>query len=128
MAGLWHTQLAPATKPLIFEDLRKVYDGPVVQLQDLTVFNLTKEAVVARQAQVEPHPPRRRPRAFLCAARRPRRQGSPQAAAHLRGPAALPVRPMICSKGPWGVIGKGEVIHKSDDRHQRAGLTPSRND
>jgi len=29
-----------------------VYDGPVVQTQDLTVFNLTKEAVVARQAKV----------------------------------------------------------------------------
>ena len=33
-----------------------MYDGPVVQLQDLTVFNITKEAVVARQAQVEPQP------------------------------------------------------------------------
>jgi len=29
-----------------------VYDGPVVQTQDLTVFNITKEAVVARQAKV----------------------------------------------------------------------------
>jgi ribonuclease Z len=56
MAGLWHTQFGPATTPLIFEDLRKVYDGPVVQTQDLTVFNITKEAVVARQAQVEPQP------------------------------------------------------------------------
>jgi ribonuclease Z len=56
MAGLWHTQLAAASTPLIFADLRKVYDGPVVQLQDLTVFNVTKEAVVARQAQVEPQP------------------------------------------------------------------------
>lgn len=56
MAGLWHTQFGPATTPLIFEDLRKVYDGPVVQTQDLTVFNVTKEAVLARQAQVEPQP------------------------------------------------------------------------
>jgi ribonuclease Z len=56
MAALWHTQLAAASTPLIFADLRKVYDGPVVQLQDLTVFNVTKEAVVARQAQVEPQP------------------------------------------------------------------------
>jgi ribonuclease Z len=54
MAGLWHTQLAATTTPLTFAELRKVYDGPVVQLQDLTVFNVTKEAVVARQAQVEP--------------------------------------------------------------------------
>jgi ribonuclease Z len=56
MAGLWHTQFGPATTPLIVEDLRKVYDGPVVQTQDLTVFNITKEAVVVRQAQVEDQP------------------------------------------------------------------------
>jgi ribonuclease Z len=56
MAGLWHTIVSPAGTPLIFEDLRKVYDGPVVQTQDLTVFNVTADAVVARQAQVEPQP------------------------------------------------------------------------
>jgi ribonuclease Z len=56
MAGLWHTQIVPATVPLIFDDLRKVYDGPVVQTQDLTVFNVTEEAVVVRQAQVEAQP------------------------------------------------------------------------
>lgn len=56
MAGLWHTQVGPATAPLIFEDLRRVYGGPVVQTQDLTVFNLTKEAVLARQARVDPQP------------------------------------------------------------------------
>jgi len=56
MAGLWHTVVTPAGTPLIFEDLRKVYAGPVVQTQDLTVFNVTAEAVVARQAQVEPQP------------------------------------------------------------------------
>jgi ribonuclease Z len=38
--------------PLIFSELRAVYEGPVVQTQDLTVFNVTKEAVVVRQAQV----------------------------------------------------------------------------
>jgi ribonuclease Z len=37
---------------MIFAELRTVYDGPVVQTPDLTVFNITKEAVVARQAQV----------------------------------------------------------------------------
>jgi ribonuclease Z len=53
MAGLWHTpMLAPVITPMIFSELRTVYDGPVVQTQDLTVFNITKEAVVARQAQV----------------------------------------------------------------------------
>lgn len=52
MAGLIHTFLTPEVIPLIFSELRAVYDGPVVQTQDLTVFNVTKEAVVARQAQV----------------------------------------------------------------------------
>jgi ribonuclease Z len=56
LAGLCHTQLIPAAIPLIFEDMRRVYDGPVVQTQDLTVFNVTKEAVIARQAQVEAQP------------------------------------------------------------------------
>jgi ribonuclease Z len=52
VAGLWHTLLSPQIIPMIFTELRAGYDGPVVQTQDLTVFNVTKEAVVARQAQV----------------------------------------------------------------------------
>lgn len=56
MAGLWHTQISPGTVPLIFEDLRRTYDGPVVQTQDLTVFNITRESVVARQAKIDPQP------------------------------------------------------------------------
>ncbi len=56
IAGLWHTVVTTAGTPLIFADLRKVYDGPVVQTQDLTVFNVSADAVVVRQAQVEPQP------------------------------------------------------------------------
>jgi ribonuclease Z len=52
MAGLWHTFLSPQVIQMIFSELRAVYEGPVVQTQDLTVFNVTKDAVVARQAQV----------------------------------------------------------------------------
>jgi ribonuclease Z len=52
MAGLWHTLLLPQVIPLVFSELGAAYDGPVVQTQDLTVFNVTKEAVVARQALV----------------------------------------------------------------------------
>jgi ribonuclease Z len=52
MAGLWHTLLSPEVINMIFAELGAVYDGPVVQTQDLTVFNVTKEAVVVRQAQV----------------------------------------------------------------------------
>jgi ribonuclease Z len=52
MAGLWHTLLSPQVIPLVFAELTAIYDGPVVQTQDLTVFNITKEVVVARQAKV----------------------------------------------------------------------------
>ena len=52
MAGLWHTLLSPQIIPLVFSELGAVYKGPVVQTQDLTIFNVTKEAVVARQAKV----------------------------------------------------------------------------
>ena len=52
MAGLWHTLLSPEVIPLVFAELGTVYDGPVVQTQDLTVFNVTKDAVIARQAKV----------------------------------------------------------------------------
>jgi ribonuclease Z len=52
MAGLWHTFLSPEVIPQIFAELGAVYEGPVVQTQDLTVFNVTKDAVIARQAQV----------------------------------------------------------------------------
>lgn len=43
--------------PQVFAELGAVYDGPVVQTQDLTVFNVTREAVVARQAKVSPQLP-----------------------------------------------------------------------
>jgi len=37
---------------MIFAELGEVYDGPAVQTQDLTVINVTKDSVVARQAKV----------------------------------------------------------------------------
>jgi ribonuclease Z len=53
MAALWHTPLlSPQVIPLIFAEIGALYSGPVVQTQDLTVFNLTEEAVVVRQAAV----------------------------------------------------------------------------
>jgi ribonuclease Z len=52
LAGLWHTLLSPQVVSMLFEELREVYDGPVVQTQDLTVINITKEAVISRQAKV----------------------------------------------------------------------------
>lgn len=52
LAGLWHTLLSPQAVPGILAELRTEYDGPVVQTQDLTVINITREAVVSRQAKV----------------------------------------------------------------------------
>lgn len=54
MGALWHTFLVPAVVVPILEEVSAVFDGPVVQTQDLTVFNITKEAVVARQVQAAP--------------------------------------------------------------------------
>jgi ribonuclease Z len=54
MAGLWHTFLVPPVVAPILEQVSTVFDGAVVQTQDLTVFNITKEAVVARQAEAVP--------------------------------------------------------------------------
>jgi len=64
VAGLYHTLLSPQVIHMVFSELGAVYDGPVVQTQDLTVFNVTKEAVVARQAkpfdQLPPTPGKQR--------------------------------------------------------------------
>ena len=55
MAALWHLPLNPAIGPLL-ADAQQHFDGPIVASQDLTVFNVTPEAVVARQAEVDDHP------------------------------------------------------------------------
>lgn len=52
LAALWHTLLTPQVVKMLFEELGDVYAGPVVQTQDLTVINITKEAVISRQAKV----------------------------------------------------------------------------
>ncbi len=53
LACLWHTLLSPEVVVMLFAELGKVYQGPVLQTQDLTVINITKEAVISRQAQVQ---------------------------------------------------------------------------
>jgi len=57
LAGLYHTLLSPQVVAMLFQELGAVYAGPVVQTQDLTVINVTKEAVVSRQAKVIPQLP-----------------------------------------------------------------------
>lgn len=52
VAGLYHTLLSPQVVAMLFEELGEVYAGPVVQTQDLTVIDITREAVISRQAKV----------------------------------------------------------------------------
>jgi ribonuclease Z len=51
MGALWHLDLTPGTD-IVFDELAASYQGPVAISQDLTVFNVTEEAVVVRQATV----------------------------------------------------------------------------
>ena len=64
VAGLYHTLLSPQVINMVFSELGSVYTGPVVQTQDLTVFNVTQEAIVARQVkqfdQLPPTPGKQR--------------------------------------------------------------------
>jgi ribonuclease Z len=54
MSVMWHLSVDHETVGAAMRDLRTRYDGPVTIAQDLTVFNLTAEAVITRQANVDP--------------------------------------------------------------------------
>jgi ribonuclease Z len=51
MGAIWHLDLTPGVD-VVFDEVGANYQGPVTITQDLTVFNVTEEAVVARQATV----------------------------------------------------------------------------
>ena len=51
MGALWHLDLTPGVDT-VFDELAVNYQGPVAISQDFTVFNVTEEAVVVRQAKV----------------------------------------------------------------------------
>ena len=53
MAAMWHTHVVDGYIDNVFESLRTTYSGPATLCQDLTVFNVTSEAVTARQAVVD---------------------------------------------------------------------------
>jgi len=55
MSAMWHLVVDHETVGPVFSEMRAEHDGPVVISQDLTVFNITKEAVVARQATIDPY-------------------------------------------------------------------------
>jgi ribonuclease Z len=54
MSAMWHLVVDHDTVGPVFSDMRAEHEGPVVISQDLTVFNVTEEAVVARQASIDP--------------------------------------------------------------------------
>jgi len=56
MAVMYHVWVTEETIPTIFDDLRIPYLGPVTLAQDLTVFNLTPDSIVVRQALVDNAP------------------------------------------------------------------------
>lgn len=51
MGALWHLDVTPGVDGVL-EEVGTHYTGPVTVTQDFTVFNITKDAVVARQAKV----------------------------------------------------------------------------
>lgn len=57
MGAVWHLDVSPGVEG-VFDEVGAHYGGAVVACQDLTVFNVTADAVIARQAQVNdaPHP------------------------------------------------------------------------
>jgi ribonuclease Z len=52
MGALWHLDVTPGVD-LALEELGANYAGAVTVTQDLTVFNVTEAAVIARQAEVD---------------------------------------------------------------------------
>jgi hypothetical protein len=47
--------------PIMIEEARKIYDGPLVFAQDYTVFNITKDSIRVRESAIDeaifPEPP-----------------------------------------------------------------------
>jgi hypothetical protein len=55
MAALWHIDLGPGVERVL-DEVGEHHDGATVVSQDLTVFNLTADGVVTRQAVVDDSP------------------------------------------------------------------------
>lgn len=56
MSVMWHLAVDHDTVAGAQRDMRTTYGGPVTIAQDLTVFNVTEDAVVVRQAVLDPVP------------------------------------------------------------------------
>jgi ribonuclease Z len=56
MGALWHLDVSPGVDG-VFEEVGEHYEGAVAVCQDLTVFDVTADAVQVRQARVNEAPP-----------------------------------------------------------------------
>jgi ribonuclease Z len=54
MSAIWHLVVDHDTVGPAYQEIRSQYDGPVTIAQDLTVFNITQQAVITRQAIIDP--------------------------------------------------------------------------
>ena len=54
MAAMWHCHVIDGYIEEVFESVRTTYAGAATLCQDLTVFNVTGGAVIARQAEISP--------------------------------------------------------------------------
>ncbi len=54
MSVMWHLSVDHETVGAAMRDVRTRYDGPVTIAQDLTVFTITPDAVITRQATLDP--------------------------------------------------------------------------
>jgi ribonuclease Z len=54
MAAMWHCHVIDGFIDAVFDGVRVAYSGPATLCQDLTVFNVTRGGVIARQAAVDP--------------------------------------------------------------------------
>lgn len=52
MAAMWHCHVIDGFIDPVFDGVRTAYSGAVTLCQDLTVFNVTPDAVIARQADI----------------------------------------------------------------------------
>jgi len=54
MSVMWHLVVDHDIVGPAYQEMRSQYDGPVTIAQDLTVFNITRDSVVVRQATINP--------------------------------------------------------------------------
>ncbi|OLL18752.1 MULTISPECIES: guanitoxin biosynthesis MBL fold metallo-hydrolase GntH [unclassified Rhodococcus (in: high G+C Gram-positive bacteria)] len=54
MSTMWHLAVDHETVGPVYAEMRTRYDGPVTIAQDLTVFDISADAIVTRQAQLDP--------------------------------------------------------------------------